>query len=250
MLISIKSIRFLRTVCSNLISGKAYTHNSRSQKPMASEGAEADLRIRESVTGISFFKSQTLPGGTKELSLLGVGVREKSFANIITVKVYAVGIYMEAEISDRIAPWKGRQVDEILKDVSFSKALIEAPVEKGLCLVLARDVGVAQFLRGFNEAIAPGLKAYSKNCSVDEVLADLSKIFHGQSLKKGTIIYFTWVQPSSVQIAVTKEVPTVMSPSFSSIDSGPLAEALFGMFLGVNPVSQAAKSATVTSLFS
>jgi hypothetical protein len=53
--------------------------------------------IVEPTTNVKFLTSLNVPGGSSSLSLAGTGFREKNIA-IISVKVYAAGLYVDATI--------------------------------------------------------------------------------------------------------------------------------------------------------
>lgn len=200
----------------------------------------------EPTTNVKFPTSILAPGGSSPLSLVGTGYREKSIA-FIRVKVYAIGMYFDVNISASLASWKGKRGDELSKDVSFFKAIAEAPVEKGIRIVLVRDVDGATFWGALDEAVTARLKAADAGAAGQDALDAFGEVFRGRSLKQGTSIYLTWVQPFKLQVAVSGDsmVPETVE---ASIVSAALVSSLFDVYLGENPVSPTAKASIASGL--
>ena len=76
-----------------------------------------------------------------------------------------------------------------------------APVDKGIRIVLARDVDGATFWGALDEALAPKLKGGKE--ADKEALTAFGEVFRGRALTQGTSIYLTWVQPFKLQVVYT-----------------------------------------------
>lgn len=77
---------------------------------------------------------------------------------------------------------------------------IAVPLEKSLQIVLVRDVDGKTFWDALDEAISPRIKAPSP---VDvSALSTFRSIFQGRSLRKGTFIFLTWMEPSKMLVSV------------------------------------------------
>lgn len=77
---------------------------------------------------------------------------------------------------------------------------IAAPLEKSLKIVLVKDIDGKTFWDALDEAISPRIKTASP---VDEsALSTFRSIFQGQSLKKGTFIFLTWMEPSRMLVSM------------------------------------------------
>eukprot|EP00250_Pteridium_aquilinum_P026473 c33062_g1_i1 orf=494-1318(-) len=207
--------------------------------------AEEKFKI-EPTTNVKLPTSIVAPGGSSPLSLVGTGYREKSIA-FIKVKVYAIGMYLDASISTSLAMWKGKTKDELSKDASFFKAVAEAPVEKAIKIVLVRDVDGATFWGALDEAVAPRLRTANAGPAGQEALDAFGEVFRGRSLKQGTSIYLAWVQPFKLQVAVSGDsmVPESVEASIVSAD---LVSSLFDVYLGENPVSPTTKASIASGL--
>ncbi|MCO5596425.1 hypothetical protein L7F22_050488 [Adiantum nelumboides] len=200
----------------------------------------------EPITNAKFPTSLVAPGGSSTLSLVGTGYREKNIA-FIKVKVYAIGVYVDAGVTTSLAMWKGRSEEQLCKDPSFFKAVIEATMEKAIKIVLVRDVDGATFWAALDEAVAPRLKASNAGVAGQEALDAFGEVFKGRSLKQGTSIYLTWVQPFKLQVAVSGDsmVPESVEASIVSAD---LVSSLFDVYLGENPVSPSTKASVASEL--
>ncbi|KAF5728081.1 hypothetical protein HS088_TW21G00224 [Tripterygium wilfordii] len=197
----------------------------------------------EPSTKVKFQKSLSLPGCESSMSLLGTGYREKVFA-IIGVKVYAAGLYINQSISSKLHAWKGRPVVEIQEDSSLFNSIFEAPLEKSLQIVLVRDIDGKTFWDALDEAISPRIKSPS---SVDKsALSKFRSIFEGRSLKKGTFIFLTWLDPSKLLVSVSSDgLPSSVD---AAIESTNVSFALFDVFMGNAPVSPSLKTSVATGL--
>ncbi|CAI7795578.1 unnamed protein product [Closterium sp. NIES-54] len=180
--------------------------------------------VTEPATKINFPVTLAAPGGSKDLSLLGTGVREKKLGPL-AVKVYGVGVYAEPRLLDVLAGWKGKAADR-----AFFDAIASTPCEKSIVIVLARNVGSDQFWNALTEELAPRLTA------AGEGLGDLEafgQLFKERSLKKNTGVYITWRQPSTLQVAFADDVTAGGTPAAASatFESPGLLAALFDIYL-------------------
>ncbi|KAG0632340.1 hypothetical protein M758_1G320800 [Ceratodon purpureus] len=208
----------------------------------------ADNVVTEPATSIKFSSSLTVPDSSTALSLLGVGVRLKQIA-FLKVQVYALGIYAEvSNMAASLASFKGTPTDILVKNDALFKKLAEAPVEKAIQIKLVRDVDGATFWGALDEALVPRLKASDgAGAEGDAALAALGNVFKDRSLKKGFVITLTWVQPSTLKIAVAENESASLKTE-SSIESKSLLFALYDVFLGLDAVSPSAKASVAEGI--
>lgn len=206
---------------------------------MASKGKEPS-------TGIEFPGKISPAGGSAELSLVGVGVRERKIA-FIKVKIYALGFYIDAAGISSLASWKSKSGSVLEKDEAFFKALVDAPVEKAVRIVLARDVE-DKFWGALEEALTPRLKKAGP--AGQQAIASLGSVFKDRSLKDGTTIVFTWVQPSTLKVSITPSGSAAASAPEATIESAVLLPALFDVYLGKDPASPPARTAIANNFSS
>ncbi|XP_051135589.1 fatty-acid-binding protein 3, chloroplastic isoform X2 [Andrographis paniculata] len=153
----------------------------------------------EPETKVKFQTSVSLPGCSSPLSLLGTGYREKVFA-IIKVKVYAAALYTNPSIFGKLDPWKGHSSEELEQDSSLSTAILQAPLEKSLQIVLVRDIDGKTFWGALDEAISPRISSLT---SADKsAISTFRGVFQGRPLNKGTFIFLTWLDTTKMLVCL------------------------------------------------
>ncbi|KAJ6416938.1 hypothetical protein OIU84_002760 [Salix udensis] len=197
----------------------------------------------ETATKEKFQTSLSLPGCSTSLSLLGTGYREKVFA-IIGVKVYAAGLYVNPSILSTLSTWKGQLASEIQDNSALFSSIFQAPLEKSLQIVLVRDVDGKTFWDALDDAISPRIKTATP---VDEsALSTFQSIFQGRPLKKGSLIFLTWLDPSKMLVCVSSDgIPSSVD---ATIESANVTSALFDVFFGDTPVSPSLKTSAANGL--
>ncbi|KAJ6762293.1 CHALCONE--FLAVONONE ISOMERASE 3-RELATED [Salix koriyanagi] len=76
---------------------------------------------------------------TKPLSLLGHGITDIEI-HFLQIKFTAIGVYLEPEIVGHLQQWKGKPANELAENDDFFEALIAAPVEKFLRIVVIKEI--------------------------------------------------------------------------------------------------------------
>ncbi|KAK4255995.1 hypothetical protein QN277_008918 [Acacia crassicarpa] len=193
--------------------------------------------VEEPATKEKFQTSLSLPGCSNSLMLFGTGYREKVFA-IIGVKVYAAGLYLNQSITSQLNAWQGQPVDVIQGNSSLFKTIYQSPSEKSLQIILVRDVDGKTFWDALDEAISPRIKAPTPED--DAALSTFRSVFQNRSLKKGTVIFLTWLDPSKLLVFVSFQ--GLPSAEDATIESVNVASALFDVFFGDSPVSPTLKA--------
>ncbi|KAI3938581.1 hypothetical protein MKW98_016086 [Papaver atlanticum] len=211
--------------------------------PKASSVGSVEEYTVEPATDVKFQKSLTLPGCSNSLSLLGSGYREKKIA-IIGVKVYAAGFYANEFIKETLNAWKGRSATDIQGDSSLYDSIFQAPLEKSLQIVLVRDVDGKTFWDALDEAISPRIKVPKP--ADESALATFRSTFEGRPLKKGTLIFLTWLDPTKMIVSISSDgLPSAVN---AIIDSTNVTSALFDVFFGNSPVSPTLKTSVSNGL--
>ncbi|CAL9108333.1 unnamed protein product [Musa acuminata var. zebrina] len=209
--------------------------------PRASVGS-ADYVV-EPGTSVRFSKELQVPGCSSSLVLLGTGYREKVFA-IIGVKVYSAGFYADLSIRNIFDSWKGKSSTELLEDSSLFSSIFHAPLEKSLNIMLVRDVDGKTFWTALDDVISPRIK---KPTADDEsTLSTFRNTFQGRDLKRGTMIFLTWVEPSKMLISISSSgFPSNVDAEIKSMN---VNLALYDGFFGDNPVSPTLKASVADGL--
>ncbi len=174
--------------------------------------------------------------GAREVhTLTGIGLRTKT---IFSVKVYAVGFYVDAARACwALAPWKGRSLEQLRKDESFYKALLQDDFGKTMRMVFTRDVDGEDIREAFEDEIGPrveearlkkGWKGGAK------ALEKFKKYFSIDELKEGTELVISWQPGGRLGTRLSgKELPVIRNLA--------LSWSLFQGFLGKDPIEPSAK---------
>lgn len=92
--------------------------------------------------------------------------------------------------------------------------MYQAPMEKSLQIVLVRDIDGKTFWGALDEAISPRIKA--PNSADESALATFRSIFQGRPLKKGTLIFLTWLEPSKMLVSAYRLINVQVEFNFFS----------------------------------
>lgn len=118
------------------------------------------------------------------------------------------------------------------------------PLEKSLQITLVRDVDGKTFWDALDGAISPRIKS---STPIDEsALSTVRGIFQGRPLKKGTLIFLTWLDASKMLVCVSSG--GFPSEADAKIESANVTSALFDVFFGDAPVSPSLKSSVADQL--
>jgi len=176
------------------------------------------------------------------LTLTGTGLRTKT---IFAVKVYAVGMYVEAAgVQEALSKWKGKKASELAKDEGFYKALLGAPVTKSLRLVMTRDVDGEDMGEAFSDSLGPRVDRAVKG--LEEAKAKAARanmktfkgVFSMDELAEETEIIFTWLPKGGL-------VTTIDGKPQGVLDAPVLSRALFDIYFDKDPISDKAKVSLV-----
>lgn len=236
---------FLNSGSKLLMADSAAAKSKRKAKPAVVEASVApspeEVAVEEA-TGIKFLKKLTPPKSSKQLTFVGAGVREKQIA-FIKVKVYAVGFYVDPDVTTHLQAWKGKAGVEVAQDEDFYAAFIKAPVTKSILITLARDIDGAQLWAALDEALVPRLKAAGAGRDGDTAVAAFARVFQGRPFKQGTTFLLNWSQPAMLEVSISGSGSGIPTPDVSTIESAPLVTALFDIYLGPMAISPSAKTA-------
>lgn len=128
---------------------------------------------------------------------MGAGVRAKKIA-IISVKVYAVALYVEAAKAARELGVRARG-GFFETDDDYCSALVDGGFDKALQIELVRDVEGAQFVEALNEALKPRMSLSGELGTLDTFMA----FFNGKKLTKGTNIVLLYRTDATLDVMVT-----------------------------------------------
>ena len=182
---------------------------------LPASASTARAEVTEPRTGVRF------PEKIGETTLLGVGLRTKSF---LKVKVYAVGLYvadsaLAGPLKDKAAP-------------ALYRELVWGDFPKEIHLRLVRDVSASQMQEAIREALEKADKART-----DQFVSYFSDI------KTGEEYVLRWAAGGTLEtIAKGAPKPPIADKNF--------AAAVFGIWLGDEPVQDDIKRDLVTRISS
>ncbi|KAK4403457.1 putative chalcone--flavonone isomerase 3 [Sesamum angolense] len=81
---------------------------------------------------------------TKPLSLLGHGITDIEI-HFLQIKFTAIGVYLDPQIVSHLQKWKGKSAAELAQDDHFFQAIISAPVDKLVRVVVIKEIKGSQF---------------------------------------------------------------------------------------------------------
>nr|5WKR_A Chain A, Engineered Chalcone Isomerase ancCC [unidentified]5WKR_B Chain B, Engineered Chalcone Isomerase ancCC [unidentified] len=200
------------------------------------------------VDGIEFPPTITPPGSSKSLTLLGAGVRGMEIETI-QIKVTAIGVYAEPEvIASHLQKWKGKSASELVEDDGFFKDLVQAPVEKLVKITIIKGIKGSQYGGALEESIRDRLAALDKYSEAEEeALEEFREFFQTKSLPKGSVIFFHWPSPSTLQISVSTD-GSLPEEAEATVENANVAAALLDVFLGENSVSPSTKASVAEGI--
>jgi len=181
---------------------------------------------------------------TKTLDLLGLGIREKTIFN---VNVYSYVLYVDrAFVKKEFAKYKGQKLSKIKKDEELFKTLLTQNATKELRIRFCRKVDAEDVVSAFEDSLKPRILASKVKIKTTEKeklksLEEFRAFFDLDKLKNGNELRFTWQQDGTLTTIVNNErKPDIMDKH--------LAQALFDVYLGDDPISKSGKKNLVKRL--
>ena len=176
---------------------------------------------------------------------LGATVRAKKIA-IVSVKVYSVALYVEAEKAARELGLRSRGgFFAGGGDGDFCAALIDGAFHKALRIDLVRDVEGATFYEALEAAMGARVRLVGEGAS----LTAFSSFFGGRRLAKGTAIMMMWRPDGRVEVATCEDGAGRGAAAFAApdapalaVDAPGLGRALFETYLGDSSVVPAGRA--------
>jgi hypothetical protein len=203
-------------------------------------GVQQPGLVVEPSSGRAFPITLRVPGGGDLHTLVGTGIRTKTF---LRVKVYAFGLYVDAPTaSSALQAWAGRSARDLEQDQSFYSELLEGRFGMTLRLVMTRDVSGDDMAEAFDEALRPRVVRAARELNMPGGEAALTRFrgyFDVEELTEGTELLFSWLPDGTLVSAVRGEVK-------GEIPSAALGWALFDVYLGAEPISEDGKRSLVS----
>lgn len=208
----------------------------------------ASLGVKDKATGVEFPLVEYVAGA--EQRCLGAGARAKKIA-FVGVNVYAVALYVDpAPAAKELGlRQRGGFFEEDASD-SMADALLDGAFNKGLHIVMVRKLDGKTFGDAIVEALTPRLFGADK-----EAIQQISNLFEGKELQKGTEIIMGWRVEGQLEFYVRQGNGKVVQAAKEGVvpdlvlDQGAISRALFSVYLGSDPISADAKSSYVDGGF-
>ena len=126
---------------------------------------------------------------SKPLTLLGYGVTDVEM-HFLQIKYTAIGVYLDKEqIVEHLAGWKGKTGGELAGDDLFFDAVVAAPAEKLLRVVMIKEIKGSQYGVQLESAVRSRLAEADKYEDEEEAaLEKVTEFFPSKYLKKGSVL--------------------------------------------------------------
>lgn len=228
----------------------ASSHAADSLLSLARGAMDEPVVVKEPKSKVSFQSWARFATGAREekpeeqpvLTLTGTGLRTKT---IFAVKVYAVGMYVDAVGARQVlAKWSGESVEQLSKNDDFYSALAGAPIHKSLRLVMTRDVDGGDMGEAFSDSLGPRVAKAAKRAEAADAerakanMKSFKAIFTMDELAEETEILFTSLKGGQLVTSIDGEIQGVL-------DAPILSRALFDIYLDKEPISDKAKKGLI-----
>ncbi|KAI3470962.1 hypothetical protein Pfo_027625 [Paulownia fortunei] len=143
---------------------------------------------------------------TKTLSLLGHGITDIEI-HFLQIKFTAIGVYMDPQIVSHLKKWKGKAATDLAEDDDFFEAIISAPVDKLVRVVVIKEIKGSQFGVQMESAVRDRLAAVDKyEEEEEEALEQVVDFFQSKYFKKDSILtfYFPATSPTAEIVFATE----------------------------------------------
>ncbi|XP_057869559.1 chalcone isomerase-like protein 2 [Cryptomeria japonica] len=194
------------------------------------------------VDDIQFPKSVTPSPSSKPLNIVGYGITDIEI-HFLQIKFTAIGIYVDFEVASHLQAWKGKTAAEILADDSFFDALLQAPVEKFIRVVVIKEIKGSQYGLQLENAVRDRLVAIDKyEDEEEEALAKVVEFFQGKYMKKNSVI--TYHFPANAKTVEVSFISDEKKEAKITVENADVSGMIKKWYLGG---SSAVSASTITS---
>ncbi|KAK4436446.1 putative chalcone--flavonone isomerase 3 [Sesamum alatum] len=185
---------------------------------------------------------------TKPLSLLGHGITDIEI-HFLQIKFTAIGVYLDPHIVSHLHKWKGKSAAELAQDDHFFQAIISAPVDKFVRVVVIKEIKGSQFGVQIESAVRDRLAEIDKyEEEEEEAVEQVVEFFQSKYFNKDSVLtfYFPAASPTSAQIGFASEGK---EESKMEVKNGNVVEMIEKWYLGgTTALSPTTISSLATSL--
>ncbi|KAL9660960.1 hypothetical protein QQ045_025779 [Rhodiola kirilowii] len=143
---------------------------------------------------------------SKPLALLGHGITDIEI-HFLQIKFTAIGVYLDPEIVTHLNNYKGKSAADLAEDDDFFAALISAPVDKLLRVVVIKEIKGSQYGVQLESTVRDRL-AYDDKYEDEEeaALEKLVEFFQAHYFKKDSVITYSFPASSpTAEVVLTLE---------------------------------------------
>ncbi|XP_050208962.1 chalcone isomerase-like protein 2 isoform X2 [Mercurialis annua] len=189
----------------------------------------------------------------KPLSLLAHGITDIEI-HFLQIKFTAIGVYLDPQILVHLQQWKGQSGNQLAQDDAFFDALIAAPVEKLVRVVVIKEIKGSQYGVQLESAVRDRLAEVDKyEDEEEEALEGVIQFFQSKFLSKDSVITFHFVptSPATAQIGFRTQGK---EESKIKVENANVVEMMMKWYLGgpraVSPTTLSSLANTLSAQFS
>ncbi|PHT48540.1 putative chalcone--flavonone isomerase 3, partial [Capsicum baccatum] len=129
---------------------------------------------------------------TKPLPLMGHGITDIEI-HFLQIKFTAIGVYLDPEIVTHLQQWKGKTGAELTENEEFFEAIVNAPVDKLLRVVVIKEIKGSQYGVQLESATRDRLAQVDKyEEDEEEALEKIVEFFQSKYFKKDSVITYSF----------------------------------------------------------
>ncbi|XP_009627241.1 chalcone isomerase-like protein 2 [Nicotiana tabacum] len=169
---------------------------------------------------------------TKPLSLMGHGITDIEI-HFLQIKFTAIGVYLDPEIVTHLQQWKGKTGAELTENDDFFEAIVNAPVDKFLRVVVIKEIKGSQYGVQLESAVRDRLAEVDKyEEEEEEALEKIVEFFQSKYFKKSSVITYSF--PSTSGIAKISFATEGKEDSEIEVKNANVVEMMKKWYLGGN----------------
>ncbi|XP_047939375.1 chalcone isomerase-like protein 2 [Salvia hispanica] len=181
---------------------------------------------------------------TKPLPLVAHGITDIEI-HFLQIKFTAIGVYIDPQIGAHLQKWKGKSPADLAEDDDFFDALVSAPVEKLVRVVVIKEIKGSQYGVQLEGSVRDRLAEEDKyEEEEEEALEQVVHFFQSKYFNHHSVItfYFPPTAAQTVEIVFTTDGN---EESKMEVKNANVAEMIQKWYLGG---SRGVSPTTVTSL--
>ncbi|CAI0552327.1 unnamed protein product [Linum tenue] len=194
--------------------------------------------IEEDIT----LPSQITPSA-KPLPLVAHGITDIEI-HFLQIKFTAIGVYFDPnDVVSALQQWKGKSGKELEENDEFFEAVVSAPAEKLIRVVVIKEIKGSQYGVQLESAVRDRLSEVDKYEDEEEsALEKVAEFFQSKYFKKGSVVNFHFPAGKPLEIGFAAEGK---EEARLAVENGNVAETIQKWYLGG---SRGVSPTTITAL--